>query len=50
MDKDAYAIPFLLQTSSAPKGLPLSLQTAGMMMRGKLPRFPVYIKFKMVRK
>jgi len=50
MDKEAYAIPFVLQTSRAPKGLPLSLQTAGIMMRGILPRFPVHIKSRTVRK
>lgn len=42
IESEAYAIPYLWQTSGAPNGLPFSLQTAGMIIRGKFPIFPVH--------
>lgn len=49
MDKEAYAIPFLVQISLSPKGLLFSLHTAGTIIRGMFPRFPVQIKPKIIR-
>lgn len=41
IESEAYAIPYVWQTSGAPKGLPFSLQTAGTIIRSMFPRFPV---------